>query len=186
MDDQPVLRTPDDQVQPGHTALLIVNIQNDFVHLGGVYGSWTEAGEATSFSPGMGNPLEPGKPTSSSRGALTDVKVLLSVARRAGVLKVFVRAIYDYEYLSPPMRVQRKRYGMYRVCQLGTFVAEFYCGYPARWQQPGSGGHRAQPQRLRGHRPEPGPAQERHQDHSDDRHGNVGLRGVHQQVRLFQ
>ncbi len=37
-----------------------------------------------------------------------------------------MRAIYDDEYLSPPMRVQRERHGMYRVCQSGTFGAEFY------------------------------------------------------------
>ena len=123
MDNQPVLRTLEEQVQPRHTALLIVDVQNDFVHPEGVYGSRTESGEATSFSPGTGHlweayPLIP--------RALTNLKALLSEARRTGVLRVFVRAIYDDEYLSPPMRVLRESHGMYRVCQSGTPGTDFY------------------------------------------------------------
>ena len=123
MQDQEILRTLEEQIQTVHTALVIVDIQNDFVHPQGLFGQLVERGETSSFSPGTGHlweayPLIP--------RALTNLKALLEEARNSGVLRVFVRAIYDAEYLSPPMRVLSESQGNYRTCQSGTFGADFY------------------------------------------------------------
>jgi ureidoacrylate peracid hydrolase len=124
MEHQEVLRTLEEQIQPKHTALVIVDVQNDFVHPQGLYGTWAEKGETTSFFPGAGHlweayPLIP--------RALKGLESLLQAARDAGALRVFVRAIYNPEYISPPMRVLFEEHGLYGLqCQAGTFGADFY------------------------------------------------------------
>ncbi|MGH7267729.1 MAG: cysteine hydrolase family protein [Candidatus Rokuibacteriota bacterium] len=90
-----------EQVQPGHTALLIVDVQNDFVHPDGLYGRMTAAGSGE-------NPF-------------------LAAARAAGALIVFVRAIYDPAYIAAPQRAIMARYGLFGVqCQTDTFGADFF------------------------------------------------------------
>ena len=118
-----ILRSLPEQIQPNHTALVIVDMQNGFVHPEGLHGRLTTMGETTSFSPGTGHlweayPLIP--------RAVANLRSLLAEARKVGALRVFVRAIYDDEYLSPPMWVLRESQGRYRTCQSGTFGADFY------------------------------------------------------------
>jgi ureidoacrylate peracid hydrolase len=71
-----------EQVRPGHTALLIVDVQNDFVHPEGLSGRLTAAGPGQNpFFPGTGRlweayPLIP--------RAIDSVRSLLAAARWSG------------------------------------------------------------------------------------------------------
>ncbi len=87
--DQPVLVTLPEQVAPTHTALVLVDIQNDCVHPDGVMLRNRSTGfEDDSLVPPM----------------LERAAVLLDAARRAGVLRVFVRMLGDLKYQSPPQQ----------------------------------------------------------------------------------
>lgn len=107
-----VLRTLEEQIDPRHTALVVVDVQNDFVHPDGLYGKRV---------PGLWEryPLIP--------RMLSNLKNLLGVARETGVLAAFVQAIYDPVYLSPAQRFIFERQGTYgKICLKGSFGAEIY------------------------------------------------------------
>jgi nicotinamidase-related amidase len=88
---------------PSRTALLVVDVQNDFC--GGA------AGEAI-------------------RVGLTR---LLEAARAAAVLRVFIRAVYDPKYLGAPFAAQLAKLGrLGKVCQEGTPGAAFWSGFAPR------------------------------------------------------
>lgn len=116
-----VLRTLEQQIEPEHTALLIIDVQNHFVHP-----------ELTLFKPdGLGaqstgnfwesSPLIP--------RMLEKLPHLLEAARRAKLLVVFIRAIYDPKYLSDPWAFILERKGIYGdICISGSKGADFYEG----------------------------------------------------------
>jgi nicotinamidase-related amidase len=60
--------------------------------------------------------------------AMPNVRSLIGAARSAGVPIVFVRSIYDEQYLSPAMKDQKERRGSRKICQTGSWGAEFYGG----------------------------------------------------------
>ena len=107
-----ILRTIESQVEPKHTALVIVDVQNDFVHPEGVYGRrredfWKEC---------------PPVPVMLER-----LPRLVEAAREAGCFIVFVRWFGDPQYLSDSLTYLVERSGSYgQVCMTGTFGAEFY------------------------------------------------------------
>ncbi len=84
-----VLSTWQEQATPAHTALVMVDLQNDFVHPDG----WVAQQQVPGFLGDTG-----------IAAVLERSRVLLDAARRAGVLRVFVRMIGDERYLSGPMR----------------------------------------------------------------------------------
>ena len=84
-----VLQTWQEQAAPAHTALVMVDLQNDFVHPDG----WVAQQQLPGFLGDTG-----------IAAVLERSRVLLDVARRADVLRVFVRMIGDERYLSGPMR----------------------------------------------------------------------------------
>jgi ureidoacrylate peracid hydrolase len=135
MDDQEILRTLEDQVQPGHTALVIVDVQNDFVHPDGLVGRITAEGERSSFYPESGNLWEayPGLPT-----ALERLEGLMDAARDTGAFIVFLRATYDRKYVGASYRVKMEEKGLWdKLCQEGTFGADFYGNIRPRPGAPG-------------------------------------------------
>lgn len=83
-----------DQLRPEHTALVLVDVQNDFVHPDG----WV----ARQQMPGY---LD----STSVPEAVAAIAELLSEAREADVLRIFVRMLGDLRYLSPAMRAQYRR-----------------------------------------------------------------------------
>jgi ureidoacrylate peracid hydrolase len=85
----PVLTAWQEQVDVSHTALVLVDLQNDFVHADG----WVARQQVPGF---LG---DTGIDAVLSRSA-----ALLAAARHAGIPVVFVRMIGDEKYLSPPMR----------------------------------------------------------------------------------
>ena len=107
-----VLRTIESQVDPKHAALVIVDVQNDFVHPEGIHGRrtadlWRE---------------NPSIPTMLER-----LPWLIKEARKAKCLIVFVRWLGDPQYVSESLTYLLERSDMYgEICISGTFGAEFY------------------------------------------------------------
>jgi ureidoacrylate peracid hydrolase len=95
-------------VHPDTTRLLVVDVQNDFLADGG----WFDRS---------------GQNLQLMRAAVDRLLELLPLARRAGVRPIFIQAIYDEKWLSPPMRERHQLVGFdTRHCQSGTWGAEFY------------------------------------------------------------
>ena len=108
-----LLLTLDQKVAPGHTALVVVDVQNDFVAEGGFF---DQAGGDVAGIQTMIPPL----------------LRLIEHARRAGVLVIFIRAIYDPGDLSGPM-IERNRRRALEIprCITGSWGADFYKVEPA-------------------------------------------------------
>jgi ureidoacrylate peracid hydrolase len=111
--DDAVLSSWQDQIRPSQTALVMVDLQNDFVHPEG----WVATQQVPGFIGDSGIPA-----------VLESCARLLAAARAADVPTVFVRMIGDDKYLSPALRAQYMRnHGHTRpVCvQEGTWGADF-------------------------------------------------------------
>lgn len=89
-----VLGRLDDQIDPAHAALVIVDMQNDFVDPGG----WVAREAMPGYLDSAGIP-----------SAVEAASRLLAAARKADLLRVFVKMIGDEQYLSPPIRAQYRR-----------------------------------------------------------------------------
>ena len=94
-DNEQVLVTLDEQIDPVHTALVLVDIQNDFVHPDGVLGKGNVPGfsDTTSLVPQM----------------IANARRLLHGARRAGALTVFIQMYGDRKYQSAATRALHLR-----------------------------------------------------------------------------
>jgi ureidoacrylate peracid hydrolase len=100
----------DERVDPASTALVVIDVQNDFALPQGVCGR-------------VGDDISPVAPM------VARLKALIESARKAGVLIVFVRTIYDEPVLSPTLAEQYLRRGYPNsICLTGTPGAEFYGG----------------------------------------------------------
>ena len=93
---------------PENAALVVVDVQNDFCADDGYFG-------------------RVGADVKAVQRKIPTLQRLIDHARAAGVLAVFVQAIYDPEYVSAPMRERNLRKGreMPR-CLTGTWGADFY------------------------------------------------------------
>lgn len=105
---QDVLTEFEDRIDPAHSAVLVVDIQNDFCapdgYLGRKFGCDEAANEALA----------------ARNVALTDA------ARDAGALIVWIQAIYDPVYLSAPMLMKGGAKSNEVRCVDGSWGAEFY------------------------------------------------------------
>src|ERR1700760_4147850 len=72
----------DERIDPASTALIIIDVQNDFALPQGVCGL-------------VGDDISPVAPM------INRLKVLIAAARRANLLIIFMRTIYDDVVLSP-------------------------------------------------------------------------------------
>jgi nicotinamidase-related amidase len=110
-----ILKTVREKVAPSHCALLVVDMQNDFIADGGLIS-------------------KDGRDRTEAKKLAERLPELLAAARNAGVLVVFVRNIYTTEgnlYLSDSWLEQavRKRKGGYTtipVCGPGSWGGDFY------------------------------------------------------------
>ena len=97
-----------EKINPIHTAVLVVDLQNDFCapegYIGQKFGCDPQANESL---------------------AKRNVE-LTEVARKAGILIVWIQAIYDPEYLSAPMIMKGGKSNNEKRCLDGTWGAEFY------------------------------------------------------------
>lgn len=104
-----------DKADPAHTALVVVDYQNDFVAEGGAFD-------------------QTGLAVDGLRAIAPSIRSVLDAARSAGVAVVFVQAAYSTEddrYLSPAMldhtrRTSGGRYHRVPLCQPGTWGCDFY------------------------------------------------------------
>ena len=95
-------------VAPASTALIVIDVQNDFCAKGGYY---DKTGADLSFS----------------APAIERMVQLIDAARAAGVRVIFARNHYDDVYVSETQRSRQRRVGweMAYCCQ-GTWGADFY------------------------------------------------------------
>ncbi|MCC7105597.1 MAG: cysteine hydrolase family protein [Chloroflexi bacterium] len=95
---------------PKHTALIVVDVQNDFCH---PEGACVRAVNAD---------------VSDIEAAMPPLRKLLAAARAAGVFVVFIRSLYDDQYLTDALREHYERRGYRDILQSGSWGAEFYGG----------------------------------------------------------
>ena len=100
----------EERLDPGRTALVLIDIQNDFCHADGVFG---RLGNDLSMMPAMAE----------------RTRMLLDAARRKRMLIFFVRATYDGAVLSGSLAETYNRRGFVNSqCLEGSFGAEWYGG----------------------------------------------------------
>lgn len=108
------LKTAADRLKPGHTALLVIDMQNDFCAEGGYIESVV------------------GKNTAPCRAAAAPLMALVEAARGAGVPVLWVRADYRLDKLPESMAARFAEQGKGRVCCApGSWGADFYGCAPA-------------------------------------------------------
>lgn len=95
-------------VEPNHTALVVIDVQNDFCHPDGAFG---RVGHDNTSMPAMASAL----------------LKLLAAARAKGLLIVFVRATYDREVTSVPLARHRRKLGLLNsLCLEGSWGADWF------------------------------------------------------------
>ncbi len=106
-----ILDTLEEQIAPNHTALVIVDVLNDFTHPEGFFA------QAGLYVPGKS--LVP--------DMLPRLETLLAAARKANVFTVFVQAVYDLKYMAPAIIQRYHITGEYNNnCLEGTWGDDFY------------------------------------------------------------
>lgn len=107
-----LLTTLAQKAAPGTASLIVVDVQNDFCAPDGYFGKI-------------------GADIPTIQRAIPPLQRLIDGARAAGVLVVFVQAIYDPADLSPPMRERRERRKLAMpVCLTGSWGADFHIVRP--------------------------------------------------------
>ncbi len=106
---QDLLTDLSEVVEPGHTAVLVIDVQNDFCAAGG----HIEA--------------KLGKDVADCQAVVEPIQGLAAAARRAGAVVVWIKADYDRAFLSPPIHARQVARGIEKAyCVSGTWGAEFY------------------------------------------------------------
>jgi ureidoacrylate peracid hydrolase len=104
-----LLRTLAQKADPAHSALLVIDVQNDFVADGGFFDK--VGGDVRTLQ----------------EQRVPQLLRLIDAARQAGVLVIFVQAIYDPGDHSDAMRERNLRLNMELPrCLSGSWGAEFY------------------------------------------------------------
>jgi ureidoacrylate peracid hydrolase len=104
-----LLRTLAEKADPRHSALLVIDVQNDFVADGGFFDK-------------VGGDVRP-----LQQQRVPRILRFIDAARQAAVPVIFVQAIYDPHVLSAPMRERNARLNMELPrCLSGSWGAEFY------------------------------------------------------------
>jgi len=97
-------------IDPNSTALVVIDVQNDFCHADGAFG---RVGHDNARMPALAAALHK----------------LLAEARARQVFTVFVRATYDREVTSRPLAQHRRRLGLLEsLCLEGTWGADWFAG----------------------------------------------------------
>ena len=108
-----LLTTLEQKAAPANAALLVIDVQNDFVADGGFFD-------------------QIGADVKTVQKSIPNLEKLVGKAREAGVPVIFVQAIYDPEYLSAPMRERNRRRTIeIPRCLTGSWGADFYSVRPA-------------------------------------------------------
>jgi len=101
-------------VDPGHSAVLVIDVQNDFCAAGGH------------------TDVNLGKDVADCQAVVEPIERLVTGARNVGAAILWVKANYDRTYLSPPIHARQIARGIATAyCVSGTWGAEFYRVSPA-------------------------------------------------------
>ena len=101
-------------VDPRHTAVLVIDVQNDFC------------------APGGHTEVNLGKDVADCQAVIQPIERLAKAARGAGAGVIWIKADYDRTYLSPPIHARQIAGGIATAyCVSGTWGAEFYGVSPA-------------------------------------------------------
>lgn len=106
-----ILHTLQQQVHPEYTALLIIDIQNDFCAEGGFL--------VRARGPGDPNAVR----VQDTTRIADNIGPLATASRRAGMPVVWIRSHYDYKYLAKAHITKRSREGL---CLEGSWGADFF------------------------------------------------------------
>jgi ureidoacrylate peracid hydrolase len=106
-----ILRTLAEQAHPAHTALVVVDLQNDFCAEGG-YLQRTRAASSA-------NPIR----VDDNARIADRIAPLAAAARRSGATVAWLRSIYDFKYLAPAHIAKRDGEGC---CMEGTWGADWF------------------------------------------------------------
>lgn len=109
IDGRSILTTLEEKVDPRHAAVIVIDMQKDFTMPGGYYER-------------LGLPLEP------VLELVDRLRRFLDEARSHGVPVYHVKANYDLQYMSEPMREKLLRHGQLPYCLSGTSGSEFHDG----------------------------------------------------------
>jgi ureidoacrylate peracid hydrolase len=103
-----VLRTLEEKIDPRHSAVVVIDVQNDFCHDEGYL-------------------RKLGLDISSTQAMLPALENFIGAARKANVRVVFIQGIYNNQYLSGPF-IDKDRKGGLTVerCMEGSWGADFY------------------------------------------------------------
>ncbi|HEY1720627.1 MAG TPA: cysteine hydrolase family protein [Magnetospirillaceae bacterium] len=97
-----------DRLAPRHTALVVVDMQNDFCAPGG-------------YIEGIGRDV------TNQAAILPPLTALIASARETGVPVVWLTACYEEELLPPSMVAQKRRMGVKAICcARGSWGADFF------------------------------------------------------------
>jgi ureidoacrylate peracid hydrolase len=123
IDGRQILTTLEEKVSPEHAAILVIDMQHEFIAEGGF---WDELGQD-----------------------LSEVQVVakrlakfLDDARERDVRIVHIRAIYDPEYMTDPMYERLYRHGARKYCQSDDPKSSFYPGLEPQNGEPEVQKHR--------------------------------------------
>jgi ureidoacrylate peracid hydrolase len=109
-----VLPDPAERLAPGRTALVVVDMQNDFCAPGGY----------------IADAL--GKDVSGLAPIVLPIRALIAAARAGGIPVVWLAAFYEEELLPPSMIAQKRRLGIAATCcQRGSWGSDFFGIAPA-------------------------------------------------------
>lgn len=103
-----LLDTVEKRLKPAHSAVLVIDMQNDFC---------AEAGYVEKVV---------GKDVSACRAVVPEVMALVEAARAQGVPVYWIKANYDPDRLPEGMRVKQQEKSSVVCCGTGSWGGEFY------------------------------------------------------------
>ncbi|WP_439588734.1 cysteine hydrolase family protein [Hydrogenophaga sp.] len=106
-----LLRTLEEQVRPAHTALVIVDMQNDFCAEGGYLQRTRAASSNGSIR------------VDENERIAERIERLARVARQSGAAVAWLRSVYDFKHLAPAHIAKREGEGC---CMEGTWGADWF------------------------------------------------------------
>ena len=108
-----ILQTVEEQVNPAHTAVLVVDMQNDFCAEGGFLHK-TRRADMT-----------------GNKRIANNIMQLVRATRARGAQIAWIRAIYDHKYLPDPQVARSLSGAGEGLCMEGSWGADFYEVEPA-------------------------------------------------------
>ncbi|MCK4520991.1 MAG: cysteine hydrolase [Nanoarchaeota archaeon] len=100
-------KTTQEKLNPKQTALIVVDVQNDFCDEKGLFAKLDEG-------------------VSKFQKIIPDLLNLINEARKVNLPIIYIQAIYDKKYLPKNILERYKKQGLDKLCQSGTWGADFY------------------------------------------------------------